>query len=76
MRWTLLGVVLVGGGCLVDANTSIVPSDYRTPARLLEDLTGRGLYQVEGLVVDDRRFVHPLGTTRCLSMSGRRVPIP
>ena len=47
--------------------------DYRTPDRLLSQITAGGSRTVVSLVVDDRTFVHPLGVTRCLRVSGLAI---
>lgn len=43
--------------------------------RLVMDLTQHDLFGLVGMTVDERWFVHPLGSTRCVSVSGHRVPL-
>jgi hypothetical protein len=49
--------------------------DRDTVNRLLTDLTKRDLFGLVGMTVDERWFVHPFGRTRCVSVSGHRVPL-
>lgn len=49
------------------------PADRRTLSQLVAEASGDEYHALVGVTVDIRTWTHPLGWTRCVFVSGRRV---